>query len=146
MVGNVLSAIVAALVMAGIYTTFGYGDAGGGTVHRFFQEVVVALAGYYLAARLTQMTPDPENFMHDVYCISFIGSTVHYLLTLILIDNQNSIRWIIAEVSREHSLRPIIYLFSFGLSYVIVASIISFPLIAATLWLWSVHAKTANRH
>lgn len=144
LVRNLAGTIAVSLVMSTLYTLFGYGDVGGATLPRFLEQLMAVFLAYALAALLTQLTPSQEKLLHDVYCISFLGSGISYLVKLVVLDSSSGIPWLINAVSNERTIRPIIFILSRWLSFTLIIGLISFPFVAAGLWLWTAWNKGSS--
>jgi hypothetical protein len=135
-----IGATAASLAAATIFTLVGYGDVGP-DIWQFTRELVIALASYVPIAVFLHWATRRESIWWDIAWLSFLGSAISFPMKLVFLEGQNGIPAYVARITRENSWQPLIDLVSYGIGFIVIATVLTLPVVAFAIWLSQVLMK-----
>ena len=141
LVRRTIGAVAASLAAAVIFTLVGYGDVGPDRWH-FARELMIAVASYVPIALLLHGATRGESIWLDIASVSFFGSVMSFPMKLVFLEGQNGIPAYVARITRENSWKPLVDLVSHGIGVIVLATVLTLPVVAFAIGLWHFVAKT----
>ena len=130
---KIVGAFMGALAVSAVFTLVGYSDEGA-TAMDCLKELTLALASYLPAALLIHWLTRRDNVWLDIVGVSLTGSAIGFLLKLLFLEGKNGIPAYIARSASEHSWKALGDLGFHALSFIILTTLISLPVIAIAMW------------
>jgi len=137
---KIVGAVLGAIAIATILSLFGYGDTGP-TISDYAKEVTLALTSYIPAAFVMHRLTKRDNVFLQIAGVTLIGSTLSFLLKLILLEGQNGIPAYFAGAARDHLWKPFAELIFDAVSFVMLETLVCLPFVALGFYLYSIWGK-----
>ncbi|HEX6716098.1 MAG TPA: hypothetical protein VF088_03265 [Pyrinomonadaceae bacterium] len=144
LVRRLAGAILGGVAIATVFSLLGYSDVGP-TRSNYLRELAIALASYLVAAFIVEWLIKRDNAIFDTLFVSLLGSALSFPVKLIFLEGRNGIPVYIAETARNGFLKPFVDLSFHAISFVILATLLSLPFVAAGVGMCRFYAKKGMR-